>query len=347
MKVAVAVSGGVDSLLSLYLLTRQGHQVLAVHGLFLPGDHMAPDVKLQDFCRFLGVDLVVKDLREAFEEQIVRPFVDAYLQGLTPNPCAQCNKLIKFGLLWDSIQELGVDKLATGHYACLCDSQGQGPALYKGQDQLKEQSYFLSLLNPGQLKRALFPLCAWHKAAAKAKVADLGLERLILPESQEVCFIPGDNYRAFLATQGRALPGPGPMVDSAGNVLGEHKGLHHYTLGQRRGLGISHSEPLYVLHKDIRENMLVVGPRSELGHCSCQVSGFNFLVPFTAWPEQVLVKLNYRQQPNFAQAVRQGQGIEFRFADKSQLATPGQVASAYDAQGQILGGGVIVSGSST
>lgn len=288
MRIAVAVSGGVDSLCALLRLSREGHEVLALHGLFLPdatADGPTPD-GLRAACRKLGLEFHIADLRDRFRQDVMEPFAAAYARGETPNPCALCNQSIKFGALQDAAAALGADLLATGHYARLAPaaeynadwaatlpaSPGRPPVmLAAGADAAKDQSYFLALVPPRRLQRALFPLERRTKAESVAEVAAAALATPVPDESQEICFIPAseDAYRDFLrrrwAAQGLPVPPEGPVMLEDGREIGRHHGLWQYTEGQRKGLGIAWSEPLYVLRKDRKRNILFVGPRNRLG----------------------------------------------------------------------------------
>jgi len=335
----VAVSGGVDSLLALCLLREQGACPEALHGFFLaPGEReSALREELARICSLLDVPLHTFDFSRDFEHRIITPFLQDYARGVTPNPCALCNRRIKFGLLLDMALELGGDILATGHYARL----HPGPALYRGLDPSKEQSYFLSLLTNEQLARAAFPLGGWRKEeASKALHVRVGSPPAI-EESQEVCFIPDNDYRRFVGERAKGLSGPGPIRDSAGRRLGLHSGLYRYTLGQRRGLGIPYREPLYVLRKDMESNTLVVGTADELGSSGCSVRKMNLLLPPRDWPEKVYVQGNYRQIPREAEVILSGDLAEVRFFLPAPPPTPGQVMAFYSEHGRVLGGGII------
>lgn len=337
--IAVAVSGGADSLAALALLRDAGHETLAVHGLFLPD--ASPPKGLTEACAGLGAPLEVIDLRADFERLVVRPFVDAYLQGETPNPCAACNAAVKFGLLLDRVLALGAGSLATGHYARLDDG-----ALYRGADASRDQSYFLSLVPARRLERARFPLGGRTKAALREDLARRGITPPLPQESREVCFVPGDDYRAFLQARlgagpgAEKLPGPGPIVDEAAHELGRHAGLWRFTLGQRRGIGVAAPEPLYVLRKDAVKNALVVGPARALEVTAFSVDNVNFLAPLAAWPEEVLVQCRYRQRPVAAGVQPLNGGLLVTFAEPEERPAPGQVAAFYEGA-RVLAGGLI------
>lgn len=337
--VAVAVSGGVDSLLALVLLRERGQEVLAVHGRFLEQDKAGEG--LERICGEQGIPFLEVDLREEFERLVVAPFVEGYLRGGTPNPCAACNPGIKFGVLWDRVRERGAGRLATGHYARLEEDRRRGRVLRRGVDAGKDQSYFLGLVPRERLERAEFPLGAMTKARVREELAGRGLAAPLDRESREICFVPGDDYRNFLEKRGLQLPGPGEVVLADGRVLGRHLGLWRHTVGQRRGLGLGWPEPLYVLDKDAAANRLLVGPRVELEAGGCRVERVNELVPRADWPAEVLIQTRYRQKaaPGTWKAV--AAGLELEFSAPRSRPAPGQVAALYDAEGTVLAGGII------
>ncbi|MDD3313726.1 tRNA 2-thiouridine(34) synthase MnmA [Pseudodesulfovibrio sp.] len=342
MTVAVAVSGGMDSLLALALLRERGLGLVAVHGRFLPSPEGGEDAvaKLAGTCAAMGVPFHAPDLRGAFEDRVVSPFVEGYRHGLTPNPCALCNPRMKFGALFDFARSLGADGLATGHYVRMEERPGLGLALVRGADRAKDQSYFLSLVPVELLRAAQFPLGDVRKRDVPALLAARGLTPPLPTESQEICFVPNDDYHAFL--QGRGLmPGPGPIVLEDGRVIGRHRGLWRHTEGQRRGLGVAWTEPLYVLDKDMAVNALVVGPKSSLEAAGCVAGEANVMVPPEAWPEAVLVQTRYRQQARPARVRLDGDRLVCRFLSPQGRPTPGQVLAVYTEDGAVLAGGVI------
>lgn len=346
MPVGVAVSGGADSLLALCLLQEQGYEPEAVHASFAgaaDGEARLQE-ELAGICARRGIPLHCIQMEEEFDRRVIRPFVQAYARGLTPNPCSWCNQRIKFDALVREVRSLGLDMIATGHYARVEQDCPDPPGLYRGTDSGKDQSYFLALVDKRALAASLFPLSAWTKARVREELSRRGLRPVSGEESQEICFIPHNDYREFLATQDTHLPGPGEVVDSSGRVLGRHQGVHGYTLGQRRGLGIAHSEPLYVLDKDAEANRLIVGPRRELQADSCRVRLDNALVGVSSWPEQVLVQTNYRQGADPARILLEDGWLDVRFDRPRLPATPGQIAAFYSRDGRVLGGGEIMSG---
>ncbi len=345
--VAVAVSGGADSLYALCALKEQGHDVLALHGRFLPpaDDHPDPTPDLRRVCAGLGIPLHVPDMTEAFDEAVIRPFVEDYTAGHTPNPCARCNARIKFGALLDAATMLGARRLATGHYAGLTRHPVYGLSLRRGADAAKDQSYFLALVPGERLKRALFPLADVTKKAAVAALEKRGLAVPLPTESQEICFVPNDDYRTFLLSQSRArrisLPGPGPMLLRDGRRVGRHQGLWQYTEGQRRGLGVAWSEPLYVTGKSRENNVLLLGTRDELGMRGCRTGAANLLVAPELWPDRLLARVRYRQREMPAAVSVTNGCLHIRFEEPRTPSAPGQIAVVYDADGVVLAGGVI------
>lgn len=347
MRVAVAVSGGMDSLLALALLREAGNEVIALHAHFLPPDAAAREraAALEAQCGRLGVPFRAVDLAAEFRERIIRPFAQEYAAGRTPNPCAACNPGMKFGLLLDHARTLGAERLATGHYARIIDHPGYGRALTRAADLSKDQSYFLSLVPRERLERAVFPLGGVFKKDVPDMLAARGLTPPLSAESQEICFVPGDDYCAFLEREaaglGLALPGDGPILDRAGNELGRHRGLWRHTPGQRRGLGLANPEPLYVLDKDPERNALVVGPASSARAAGCAADQVNVLVSPKLWPAAPLARTRFRQEAKPCRAVFDGHTLRLEFAEPRSLPAPGQVAALYDPDGTVLAGGVI------
>ncbi len=339
MLTAVALSGGVDSLFTLALLRDQGRDVLGIHALFLPPDKETLDKvqRLQTLCSSWGISLHTLDLSREFRAQIIEPFISSYKQGLTPNPCSLCNARIKFGLLLENCIARGAERMATGHYARL-----QGGRLYRGLDRHKEQSYFLAQVAGHSLEHVDFPLGEYRKEDVVLRAAQRGLAPIHDRESQEVCFISGD-YREFLRDNCPDLPGEGQIVDAQGRHLGWHKGLWSYTLGQRRGLGIAHEHPLYVLDKDWENNRLIVGPKKALWSSGCEIHGINTIVPVEKWPERLWVQTRYRQEakPAVIRENKERGTMEITFIQSQKKPTPGQIAAMYTDKGEVLGAGTI------
>ncbi|MDL2210231.1 tRNA-specific 2-thiouridylase [Desulfovibrio sp. OttesenSCG-928-O18] len=353
---AVAVSGGMDSLYALAALRERGEKVLALHARLLPPD-LAPTgyeamlERLGASCAELGAELTVIDCVETFAERVITPFIKAYAAGQTPNPCAHCNAAVKFGLLLDAARSLGASRIATGHYIRL-DRTPEGAALYVGEDAAKDQSYFLSLVPADRLACAVTPLAETKKSDIRAYFERTGIAVPAPVESQEICFVPNDDYRAFVteraARLGIALPGPGPVTLADGTRIGEHKGLWQYTEGQRKGLGIAWKEPLYVLRKDLAANTLIADGAAHLTGGTVHARNVNFLVPFARWPENVLIRTRFRQKERPATARLEGDTLVLTEKTPSGPYAMGQIATVYAMEYpegrerlRVLGGGVI------
>jgi tRNA-specific 2-thiouridylase len=349
--VAVAVSGGADSLHALLLLRERGLDVFAAHAFFRPPDEPGLDetaARLEVFCKTRDIPFKAWDLHREFDALVIEPFSQDYAEGRTPNPCARCNARMKFGLLFDKAQALGATRLATGHYAGLAE-EGDPWVLRRGADAGKDQSYFLTLVPAERLGRALFPLAGLRKSEVLDALRQHGIEPPAPTESQEICFIPNDEYRVFLqqrwARQGRRPAQDGPIVlqeqDGGERVLGRHAGLWKYTPGQRRGLGVAWSEPLYALGKDVARNALLVGPSSACMSEGCVAGEVNFLVPFERWPQELLVQTRYRQKPRPARVEYEGDRLRVAFATPDAPPAAGQVLAVYSRDGVALAGAVL------
>lgn len=352
MKIAVAVSGGMDSLCALLALREAGHEVVALHALFLDPPQQGGAVPgVRAMCAKLGVPLHVEDLRVSFRREVVEPFIAAHARAHTPNPCAQCNRSMKFGALQDAalrpvcLGGLGADALATGHYVALAEHATYGLTLRAGADSSKDQSYFLALVPSERLRRCVFPLAVKHKEKLRVWLAEHGLSAPVPGESQEICFVPRDDHRAFLLDSGANLSGPGPVLlrqaDGSEREIARHQGLWQYTEGQRKGLGIAWSEPLYVLARDTARNALIVCVKSGLDARECRAEQVNFMVHPELWPERVFARIRYRQKSAPARVEFEADAMRIFFAEPQQPPAPGQVAAIYDEQGFVLAGGVI------
>ncbi|MFP4201289.1 MAG: tRNA 2-thiouridine(34) synthase MnmA [Clostridia bacterium] len=345
MKVAVALSGGVDSSLAAALLLQEGYQVEAVTMSVVHAPGEDPDVRrAAAVADHLGIPHSVFDLRERFRRRVIEYFVREYAAGRTPNPCVVCNPEIKLGALWERLRIIDAHSMATGHYVRKVYSCGDDwYYLRRAVDTSKDQSYVLHRMTQEQLRRTLFPLGSW----SKDEVRDLA-NRLRIPsaqgsESQEVCFIFGD-YREFIASHYPDAVAPGPMVDLEGRVVGEHRGLPFYTVGQRRGLGIALGEPMYVLRLLPEQNAILVGPREYLDSRGAEVSQVNWTVPpdHLAGDGRMEVAVRYNAPAVPASVEVSGTDASIQFEEPVPAVTPGQSAVFYRDE-LLLGGGIIES----
>jgi tRNA-specific 2-thiouridylase len=341
-RIAVALSGGLDSSVAAALLKKAGWQVLGVH-LLLPGARSSPEDLLAVVDK-IGLELIELDIQEEFQRLVIDYFVKEYCCGSTPNPCVRCNEQIKFGRLFDFLQELDIDYLATGHYVRL----GQLPAgqvgLCCGADPKKDQSYFLHRLNPKILSRLVFPVGGLRKSQVRDLSRELGLEiYLNRPESQEICFIPQGKYSDFFKAHGvKGLNRSGEIVDREGQVLGRHQGLECYTVGQRQGLRLNGPYPHYVLELLPETNRLMVGRRADLFAPGLIAAQLNWLITPPTEPLAARARIRYRH-PGIDCQIRplSENRVEVVFAQPQSAITPGQAVVFYQ-DDLVLGGGWIV-----
>jgi len=340
-RVAVAMSGGVDSAVA---LLRAGPNAVGVTlRLWLdpagPSAERAccsPDavIAARETCHRLGLPHVTLDLREEFRRAVVQPFVDGYAAGLTPNPCMRCNGAFRFDALVEFAGRAGCDVLWTGHYARIVERDGLR-LVSRGLDPAKDQSYMLATVDPALLDRVAFPLGDQGKSETRTQAAAAGLAVAERAESQEACFLAGDDYRSFLGRQGVASR-PGPIVDESGAELGSHDGLWRFTPGQRRGLRIASPEPVFALRSDRATNTLVVGPRRALEVREVEVEG-RLHLPVT----RAEVKLRYRSDAAWSEVEQTADGFRLRLDEPELAVAPGQVAVLYD-DAAVVGAGIIL-----
>jgi tRNA-specific 2-thiouridylase len=341
-RVAVAMSGGVDSAVA---LLRAGRKAIGVT-LRLWLDPAGPSaeraccspeavIAARDTCHSLGLPHVTLDLREQFRRAVIDPFVDGYARGETPNPCARCNGSFRFAELLAFARRAGATRLATGHYARIVRRRGRR-LIARARDSEKDQSYMLAAVDPRLLERVWFPLGDQTKAQTRAEAAQAGLEVAARAESQEACFLAGGDYRDFLVRRG-LRGGPGAVVDEAGRELARHNGFWRFTPGQRRGLGVTAAEPLYALRTEPRTNTVVVGPRRSLACSEVRARG-RLHVPV----ERVSAKLRYRSSVVAASVEREDGGFRLRLDEPAYGVARGQAAVLYEGDA-VVGSGVIVS----
>ncbi len=338
MKIGMAMSGGVDSSTGAALLRRQGHEV---HGFFmqLPVPNQEDQVRRVDqIADMLGIPLHLVDMDQVFTDTVIDYFLSTYQDGQTPNPCIRCNREIKFGSLLDIMQEHGMERCATGHYARIA-TDGDRPVIRRGRDQRKDQSYFLCRIRPERLSRILFPLGELHKKQVYDLAEELGLGGFRQQkESQDVCFLSHCSVAEFLRQHGGPEL-PGDIVDTRGRVLGTHRGIWKYTIGQRRGLGIPDATPWYVVALDGRHNRVIVGKDEELWRQSIDLCQVEWALARTI-PWEGLIQLRSRHQPAPATVTRTPRGWRATFQSPQRAITPGQFAAFYE-EDRLVGSGII------
>ncbi len=367
MKIAVAMSGGVDSSAAAALLKEQGHELVGFtmqlwnqrrgisvdeNGDSLPSRCCSLDdvYDARRVAEGLGFPFYVLNLEKDFERDVVEPFVQGYLDGETPIPCVACNSRLKFASLDKMAVSLGCDKVATGHFARVeYDESANRYRLFRGRNHAKDQSYFLWELNQEQLSRAYFPLGEMLKSEVRDIARDANLYTAEKRESQEICFVPDGKYSEFidryLDHEGRLdeMPASGEIINTAGLSVGAHTGIHRYTIGQRRGLGIAHEKPLYVVQIERAKNQIIVGEADELESIEFTAKGVNWVAfDQPSEPVRADVKVRYRHEPapSTIQPLPDGR-VRITFDEPQRSITPGQATIFYNGE-EVVGGGWIV-----
>ncbi|MDI6816514.1 MAG: tRNA 2-thiouridine(34) synthase MnmA [Actinomycetota bacterium] len=355
-RVVCAMSGGVDSSVAAALLVEAGYEVIGITMNIWPSAKTAKAAERFGGCcsladtddaknvaHKLGIPHYTFDFREVFKEAVIEDFVSEYQRGRTPNPCIRCNQFVKFKALFNKALAVGADFIATGHYARIEFDERTGRfVLKKGRDKRKDQTYVLYSLTQEQLAHTLFPLGSLTKEETREKAESLGLSVAQKEESQEICFVPDNDYARFV---GEYVPGaekPGPIYHKDGTVLGAHKGIIHYTIGQRRGLGISWPEPLYVISIGEEEGALIVGTKGDLNRRALVASDVNYIsVAALAAPSRVEAKIRYKSPEVPAMLVPlDDTRVRVEFDEPQSAITPGQAVVFYDGD-IVVGGGTI------
>jgi tRNA-uridine 2-sulfurtransferase len=355
------MSGGVDSSVAAALLAEQGHDVVGIMlKLWSEGESPTLDGQGQAHTRFnrcctpedtalarrvadqLGIPFYVLNLSDSFKRLVVDDFISQYAAGRTPNPCFSCNRHIRFELLLNKALGLGAAKLATGHYARIRQSADGSLELLRGVDRAKDQSYVLSVLTQDKLRHVLFPLGELTKPQVREIAARKRLPVAEKPDSQDLCFVAGGDYRSFIARRAPDAVRPGPICDSSGRVMGQHRGLPFYTVGQRKRIGLPGPEPLYVIALDVAHNTLVVGAAGELGRSECVAQRIHYMrgQPPSA-PFRATAKIRYKaREAAVTVTPLPSDSAHVRFDEPQRDITPGQAIVFYDKE-LVIGGGTI------
>ncbi|MBQ5858278.1 MAG: tRNA 2-thiouridine(34) synthase MnmA [Peptococcaceae bacterium] len=344
--VALGMSGGVDSSVAVHLLQKAGYEVYGIHMLMIP-EKFQPNPTSQNDAKAVaeqfGIKFTVLDVRGKFEECIIQQFGKEYSCGRTPNPCINCNQQLKFGLFADAAKSIGADYISTGHYVRTEVSEYSRKLFHKAVDAKKDQSYFLSLVSPDVLERCVFPLGELSKDQVREIAREIGLHVAEKGDSQEICFIPDNDYKAFLK---QILPPKafkkGKVFHVDGSLLGNHDGIQNYTIGQRKGLGIALGKPAYVVALDAKKNSVILGDSEHLMHNQLTASQNNFFIELPLeTPIEVDAKIRYRAQAAPAELLCHSDGTAtVTFKDSQRAITPGQCVAYYKGDA-LIGGGII------
>ena len=350
-RVVLGMSGGVDSSVAVHLLQKAGYEVHGVHMLMIPDEFGAnPDAArdAESVAKQFNISFSVLDVRDKFRNIIIQQFVNEYSNGRTPNPCVLCNKVFKFGFLADELQKFDADYISTGHYVnsteyVLGDKGNCYHLFHKAADAKKDQSYFLAMVNPDIVQKCIFPLGGLTKEEVRDIAREIGLPVAEKKDSQEICFIPDNDYKTCL---NKVLPPSafrkGKVFHADGSYLGEHTGIQNYTIGQRKGLGISLGKPAYVVALDAKRNRVILGDNEHLMADTLTASDNNYFidVPIDE-PFAVEAKIRYRAQAAPATLLRHADGTStVTFAESQRAITPGQYV-AYYINDLLIGGGII------
>ncbi len=335
--IGLGMSGGVDSSVAAYLLKEEGYKVIGITMKLIDNDKTVDAINdAKKVCDHLGIEHHVIDLRDEFKEIVIKNFIDSYKNGTTPNPCCVCNKHFKFGLFYEEAKKLGCNLISTGHYAKISNGK-----LYRAKVLEKDQSYFLWGIDKEILSKVILPLQDYEDKIKIREIAEnIGLDVSKKKDSQEVCFVPDDDYKNFLNNNLLEAPVCGDIVLTTGEVLGKHSGLVYYTVGQRKGLNVSYKEPLYVVRLDLEKNQVIVGTQDKLFNNELIAGDINLLVE--ELPNEIYAKVRSRGVLKPCEVILlENNKMYVKLLDAERAITLGQSVVLYDKNNMCLGGGII------
>lgn len=341
-KVMIGMSGGVDSSVAAALLKKEGYEVTgATMRLWkYPENEKSIDKEIANakrVCDFLGIEHIVLDFSEQFRETVVKNFIEEYANGRTPNPCIVCNKRLKFGLMFDRAMEMGMDYIATGHYARI-EKRTDGYHLLMSGAASKDQSYVLYNFTQEVLSKTIMPLEGYTKDEVRTLAEELNIPAKEAPESMEICFVPNDDYKTFLTEYAGLTPKEGDMLDYNGNVIGRHTGVMNYTIGQRKGIG-AYGRPMFVMKINPLDNTVTLGEKGMEFFGELTAKDLN-VISGGELPERITAKVRYQAKPAWAEVRTEGATVYVRFDEPQRAVTSGQAIVFYDGN-EVLGGATV------